>query len=79
MRETGRFLMWSLWPSFLVAGLGTGLFFSSFDPHDLRWFGGEAGLSRMAAYTLGFFFFWAMCSLAALLALWLSRPQRNAA
>ncbi|MGB5260630.1 MAG: hypothetical protein WBO34_08930 [Gammaproteobacteria bacterium] len=47
-----------LWPSFLVAIVATGLFFSAFDPDDLYPFGNETGISRLGAYTIGFLAFW---------------------
>jgi hypothetical protein len=47
-----------LWPSFMVAIVATGLFFSAFDPVDLFPFGHETGISRLGVYTLGFFAFW---------------------
>lgn len=56
-----------LWPSFLVAILAEGLFFSLIDPQDLAICGTHLELSAKAAYTIGFFFFWTFCSLAAML------------
>lgn len=47
-----------LWPSFLVAIVATGLFFSAFDPEDLYPFGEEAGVSRLGIYSIGFLCFW---------------------
>ena len=47
-----------LWPSFLVAIVATGLFFSAFDPDDLYPFGNETGISRLGAYSIGFLAFW---------------------
>ena len=49
-----------LWPSFLVATAAEGLFFSVMDPEDLSLFGQPLELSRLGAYTLGFFAFWAI-------------------
>jgi len=51
-------LIWILWPSFIVAGVATGVFFTLFDPRELELFGGELGLSRLAVYSIGFFAFW---------------------
>ncbi len=50
-----------LWPSFVLAGCATAVFFSTFDPPLL----GEIAtfpmpLSRIAGYSLGFFGFWAL-------------------
>ena len=47
-----------LWPSFLVAIVATGLFFSAFDPDDLYPFGNETGISRLGVYTIGILAFW---------------------
>ena len=44
-----------LWPSFLAAGAAEVLLFSVADPADFE-------LSRTAAYTAGFFFFWALAA-----------------
>ena len=66
-----RLLMVVLWPSFLVAIVAEGFFFSLFDPNDLSLFGMEAGLKPLAVYTIGFFFFWLFCSLASMLTCYL--------
>ena len=47
-----------LWPSFLVAIVATGMFFSAFDPDDLFPFGEQTGVSRLGVYTIGFLMFW---------------------
>ncbi|MCZ7564141.1 MAG: hypothetical protein M5U08_10400 [Burkholderiales bacterium] len=52
-------LIWILWPSFIVAAAATGVFFTLFDPGELRLFGREPGWSRLAVYSVGFFAFWA--------------------
>jgi hypothetical protein len=65
-------LMWILWPAFLVAGATDGLFFSVFDPHDLHLFGEPVEVSRQAAYTIGFFCFWAMTAISGAMSVWLS-------
>ena len=54
----GKRLIYILWPSFIVAGIAEGVFFTLFDPMDLRLFDQELGLSRMAVYSIGFFAFW---------------------
>lgn len=69
-----RCWMWTLWPSFVVAGLATGVFFSLFDPMDMRIFGQPLAVSALAAYTIGFIGFWAVGASAAWLALLLARP-----
>ena len=50
-----------LWPAFICAGVATGVFFTFFDPISLLECEGEPPLSRMGAYTLGFFLFWLLC------------------
>ena len=66
-----RLLGSTLWPSFLVAGGASGIFFASIDPEMLRLetVPGLA-LSRMAGYAIGFFMFWLVC-LASSLLTWL--------
>jgi hypothetical protein len=53
-----------LWPSFLVAVVATGFFFSAFDPKELYPFGDETGLSRLGAYTIGFLAFWLVTAIS---------------
>jgi len=50
-----------LWPAFLCAGAATGVFFTFFDPVVLLECEGEPPMTRMGAYTLGFFMFWSLC------------------
>jgi len=68
-----------LWPAFLVACLATMLFFAVFDPllllHDAplpSWI-----TDRPGGYSLGFFFFWVITTLAAGLTAWLIATQRQ--
>lgn len=65
-----RMLMAVLWPSFLVAIVAEGVFFSLFEPAMLTVLG-IGDRSPLAVYTLGFFFFWAACALASWLACYL--------
>lgn len=53
-----RLAMVILWPSFLVAIIEEGFFFSAFDPQDLAWIFSRVELSAGVAYTFGFFCFW---------------------
>lgn len=70
----------TLWPSFLAASVATMFFFAFFDP---AVFGEGAApphwLSdrRMAGYAVGFFFFWAICTLSSALTLYLVRTARQ--
>lgn len=52
--------IWIFWPSFVAGGVATILFFTALDPQDLRL--GTLELGRMAGYTVGFFFFWALAA-----------------
>lgn len=67
----GRLVMVVLWPSFLVAIVAEGFFFSLFDPSDLSLVGSHIELTAIAAYTIGFFFFWVFCALASMLTCYL--------
>ena len=63
-----------LWPSFLMAGLATFVFFAVFDPYHLvapTWF---PDLSRLGAYTIGFFLFWMLTASTSLLTCYFQRP-----
>jgi hypothetical protein len=74
-----------LWASFLAACVATMFFFAYFDPLLLTrddapppaWLA-----DRMTGYTVGFFFFWAVCTIASFLTAYLidtrSAPDRNA-
>jgi hypothetical protein len=65
----------TLWPSFLAASVATMFFFAFFDPSLF----GEGAVPprwlthRMAGYAIGFFFFWAICTLSSALTLYLVR------
>lgn len=54
--------MVTLWPGFLAASMAEAAFFALVDPR--TW---EHVASPNAVYTLVFFFFWTICSLASLL------------
>lgn len=56
-----------LWPSFLVAAVAEGIFFTVIDPRELYLFGEVVHLSKTATYSIGFFGFWAMCAASSLL------------
>jgi hypothetical protein len=68
----------TLWPSFLAASVATMFFFAFFDPSLF----GEGAMPpnwlthRMAGYAVGFFFFWAICTLSSALTLYLVRTAR---
>lgn len=60
--------IWILWPSFIVGGVATVLVFTALDPADFE-------LSRKAAYTAGFFFFWALGAGSSALTCFLQRRR----
>jgi hypothetical protein len=62
-----------LWPSFVVAGIAEGLFFTVFDPMDLLVFGQPVSWSRIAVYSVGFFAFWAVCAASSAFTCFLGR------
>ena len=64
-----------LWPSFIVGGIGEGLFFTVFDPQELYLFGDPTTLSRMAVYTIGFFLCWAFAAASSALTCFLQRTS----
>jgi hypothetical protein len=55
-----------LWPSFLAAGLAEVIFFTAFDPADFDF-------GRLAAYSIGFFCFWALAASSSALTCFLQR------
>ncbi|MBN8510036.1 MAG: hypothetical protein J0L57_15670 [Burkholderiales bacterium] len=58
------------WAAFLMAGVLEMIVFAHVDPGSLHWFGGDAlNLEPRAVYTLAFFVFWAVISVACGLAL----------
>ena len=63
-----------LWPSFLLAGLATTLFFVAFDPEEVLACVGGPALSRLGAYSIGFFFFWSLTAASSLLTCYFRRP-----
>lgn len=65
-----------LWPSFLVAGVETILFFTFFDPDVIFY---EHNITRMGAYSIGFFAFWLFAILPCILTLFFAKPCRPCA
>ncbi len=53
-----------LWPSFAMAIVASGVFFSAFDPVDLIPYNLDIDISPVAAYSIGFFLFWLLCILS---------------
>ena len=65
--------IWILWPSFVTAGIAEVFFFTVFDPTDLHLFGEPLGLTRSAAYTVGFFLLWAFAAASSAFTCFLQR------
>jgi hypothetical protein len=76
--DLGRRLMWVIWPAFLVAAGADAVFFTLFDPVDLRLFGSPLDISRAAFYTLGFFSFWGLGVASSALTVFLGRSPFEA-
>jgi len=68
VRAVKRFMSIAMsvgWPSFLMAGVLEMLVFSLVDPTQLHWFGGApVELSPTTVYSIAFFVFWLVISLA---------------
>lgn len=70
-------LIWVLWPSFVVAGIAEGAFFTLIDPQELYLFGEPVNFSRIATYSIGFFAFWAMCAASSLFTFFIQSSARE--
>ena len=55
-----------LWPSFIVAIIASGVFFSAFNPKDLIPFNLDIDISPLAAYSIGFLLFWIIAIVSSL-------------
>ncbi len=60
-----------LWPAFITAGLATILFFTAFDPQFVFM---EYDISRLGAYSIGFFLFWLFGVITSTLTCYYMRP-----
>ena len=65
-----------LWPSFLIAGVETIVFFTIFDPLNVFI---DYDVSRLGAYSIGFFIFWAFTILPCILTLYFANPCKPCA
>lgn len=63
-----------LWPSFIMSGIATGLFFTAFDPLELVSLSGHLEVSRMGAYSIGFFLFWLLTAMSCAFTCYFQRP-----
>ncbi len=66
-----------LWPSFLIAIVATGVFFSAFNPNDLVPFNLDIDISPLAAYSIGFFIFWMLAIVSSLGTLYFTVSSRR--
>ena len=66
-----------LWPSFLVSGVATVLVFVMFDPRPLLANTDWAELSRLGAYSIGFFWFWLITAASSWLTCYFQRPPSS--
>ncbi|MGI9335913.1 MAG: hypothetical protein ACR2RL_22430 [Gammaproteobacteria bacterium] len=64
-----------LWPTFIMAGLASVVFFGVFDPVRVLECTGEAPLNRIGAYSLAFFCFWALCIASSAATIFFLRPK----
>lgn len=63
-----------LWPSFIMSSIATIVFFTLFNPIDMLTCNGYSDVSQMAAYTIGFFLFWALTGSSCVLSMYFQRP-----
>ncbi|MDJ0834680.1 MAG: hypothetical protein QNJ69_14235 [Gammaproteobacteria bacterium] len=65
-----------MWPSFLVAGMETIVFFTLFDPQYVFM---DYDVTRTGAYSIGFFLFWGFAILPCVLTMYFARPCKPCA
>ena len=70
-----RLALCILWPSFLMAGIGSAIVFAFIDPLDVAVFG-YIRPEREWLYALGFFLFWAVAASASALTQFM-RPSKE--
>ncbi len=66
-----------LWPSFVLAGLATIVLFTAFDPHAVGLCMGVSSVTRIGAYTVGFFLLWLLTLCSSLLTVYFQRPTHT--
>ena len=66
-----------LWPSFIVAIIASGAFFSAFNPSELVPFNLDIDISPVAAYSVGFFLFWLLAFLSSFGTLYFTNSNRR--
>jgi hypothetical protein len=70
-------VIWILWPSFIVGGVATAVFFTLFDPVELELFGANLGASRLAVYSVGFFVFWLLAAASSAMTCFFQRSSAD--
>ena len=68
----------TLWLSFLMAGMATGVFFSTIDPLELKYCVSFPEVSRTTAYSIGFLLFWLLTASSSLLSVFFLYPSKLA-
>lgn len=68
----------TLWLSFLMAGMATGVFFSTIDPLELKYCVSFPEVSRTTAYSIGFLLFWLLTASSSLLSVFFLYPSKKA-
>ena len=66
-----------LWISFLMATVATGVFFSAIDPLALQYCVSFPEVSRLGAYTVGFFLFWLLTAATSMLVVFFVYPAED--
>lgn len=72
-------MIWILWPAFVAAAIAEIVFFAVADPQQLYWMGVPVKFSASATYSLGFLFFWMICTGSSVLTYLLLPPRIRAA
>ncbi|MDC7691104.1 hypothetical protein [Vogesella indigofera] len=65
------------WPSFIIAALATGLFFSIFDPQELTLHGAQLFADKLSAYSVFFLIAWGFGALNTSIVLLLEKSARQ--
>jgi len=75
MTSVASRLILILWPSFLCAGVAEIAFFTLINPQELYLFGQPVRYSVITTYSLGFLFFWSLCTLTSAVTLFFARTS----
>lgn len=65
------------WPSFLIAGFATMMFFSIFDPYELSLHGARLFEDKLTAYSVFFLVAWSFGALNTAIVLLLEKPAQE--